>query len=79
MTAILAAIVSPIGRWIAGAVVVIGILAGIYAKGRIDGRSSYKAKIERQINDAVQQGDTGRADALKKLDEGTVSDGWFRD
>lgn len=79
MTAILAFILSPIGRWVAGALVVAGLVAGVYAKGRIDGRSSYKAKIERQINDAVQKGDAGRADALRKLDDGGVSDNWFRD
>lgn len=79
MTAILAFIFSPIGRWVAGALVVTGLVAGVYAKGRLDGRSSYKAKIERQINDAVQKGDAGRADALRKLDDGGVSDNWFRD
>lgn len=79
MTAILAFILSPIGRWVAGILVVTGLVAGVYAKGRLDGRSFYKAKIERQINDAVQQGDAGRANALKKLDEGSTSDGWFRD
>ena len=79
MAAILALVLSPIGRWISGALIVLAMLAGIYAKGRIDGKSSYKAKIERQINDAVSKGDTGRADALKKLDDGGAPDGWFRD
>jgi hypothetical protein len=79
MTAILALVLSPIGRWISGVLILLAVMGGIYAKGRIDGRSSYKAKIERQINDAVSKGDTGRADALKKLDEGGAPDGWFRD
>jgi hypothetical protein len=79
MAAILALVLSPIGRWISGVLILLAVMGGIYAKGRIDGRSSYKAKIERQINDAVSKGDTGRADALKKLDEGGAPDGWFRD
>ena len=79
MTAILAMILSPIGRWIAGTVALLAIVGGIYIKGRVDGRASYKAKIERQINDAVQKGDNGRADALRKLDDGELSNNWFRD
>ena len=75
----LAFIFSPIGRWLVGILAVIVLLGGIYTKGRIDGRASYKAKIERQINEAVQNGDNGRADALKKLDDGSTPDGWFRD
>ncbi len=79
MTILLWFITSPIGRAIILiAVVLIGDL-GIYAKGRIDGKASYKAKIERQINEAVQKGDDGRADALRKLNDGGVPDGWFRD
>ena len=79
MTAIIAFVVSPIGRWIVGSLSILVLIGGIYTKGRLDGRASYKAKIERQINEAVQKGDNGRADALKQLDAGSVSDGWFRD
>lgn len=75
----LAFFLSPIGRWLAGILAVLVLLGGIYTKGRIDGRASYKAKIERQINEAIQKGDNGRADALRKLDDGSVSDNWFRD
>lgn len=79
MTAILAFVFSPIGRWIIGGLSILVVIGGIYTKGRIDGRSSYKAKIERQINEAIEKGDSGRADALKKLDDGSTPDGWFRD
>lgn len=79
MTAILGLILSPIGRWLTGAVAVLAIISGIYIKGRHDGKVSYKAKIERQINEAIQQGDNGRVEALKKLDDGSTPDGWFRD
>lgn len=79
MTAILAFVFSPIGRWVVGALSILVLIGGIYTKGRLDGRSSYKAKIERQINEAISKGDAGRADALKKLDDGSAPDGWFRD
>jgi len=70
---------SPIGRWVAVGGVSILAAFSIYGKGRYDGRASYKAKIERQISDAVSKGNEGRADALRELDAGVVSDGWFRD
>lgn len=70
---------SPVGRWIGGALLLGGLFLGTYTKGRLDGRASYKAKIERQINDAVKKGEDGRADALRELDAGSVPDGWFRD
>jgi hypothetical protein len=79
MGAAIAFVMSPIGRWVIGSLSILVLLGGIYTKGRLDGRASYKAKIERQINEAISKGDAGRADALKQLDAGSVSDGWFRD
>lgn len=79
MTAILAFVFSPIGRWLVGAAVIVTLIGGIYAKGRHDGKLSYKAKIEREIAQAIQKGDAGRADTLKQLDAGGLPDGWFRD
>lgn len=70
---------TPIGRWLAIGVVVLAGFAGSYVKGRVDGRSSYKAKVERQINEAISKGDNGRADALRKLDDGGLPNNWFRD
>lgn len=68
MTAILALIFSPIGRWVSAGAILLLALGGIYAKGRIDGQSSYKAKIEREIKNAVDKGDAARADALRDFD-----------
>lgn len=79
LIAIWSFISSPIGRWLIGAVAMLAVIGGLYTKGRIDGRASYKAKIERQINDAIKKGDNGRADALKNLDDGNAPDSWFRD
>ena len=79
MTAILALFASPLARYAALALGIMAALGGIYTKGRLDGRASYKAKVERQIHDAITTGDQGRADALRRLDAGGLSDSWFRD
>lgn len=77
--AIISFITSPIGKWIAGAGVILIIIGGIYVKGRQDGKLSYQVKVQREITAAINRGDEGRADALKQLDAGGVPDGWFRD
>jgi len=79
MSAIIAFILSPIGRYVAGAAIILTMFGGTYVKGRFDGKYAYKAKIEREIADAVKKGDDGRASALKQLDSSGVPDGWFRD
>ncbi len=68
MTAILAFVFSPIGRYVAIGLVFVAAIGGVYTKGRYDGRTSYKAKIEREIKDAVDKGDAARADALRRFD-----------
>lgn len=70
---------SPVGRWIAGAGIILIIIGGIYVKGRHDGKLSYQAKVQREIAEAIQKGENGRASALKQLDSSGVPDGWFRD
>lgn len=75
----IAFLLSPIGRYLAIAVAALAIVGGAYTKGRLDGRSSYKAKIERQIKDAVEKGTDARNNALRELDAGRVPDDWFRD
>lgn len=75
----IAFLLSPIGRYAAIGVSALAIVGGAYTKGRLDGRSSYKAKIERQIKDAVEKGTDARNNALRELDAGRVPDDWFRD
>lgn len=79
MSAILAFFLGPIGKWIGIAGVGVLLIFGSYAKGRWDGSAAHKAKIERQINDAIQKGEQGRVDALRKLDAEQLPDSWFRD
>lgn len=70
---------SPIGRYVGGALVVVLVVGGAYTKGRFDGRAAYKAKIERQIKNAVEKGTEARERSLRDLDDGRVPDSWFRD
>lgn len=50
-----------------------------YTWGVYDEHAQYKAKIERQKDEAVATGDQGRADALRKLDADKLPDDWWRD
>jgi uncharacterized protein (DUF58 family) len=79
IVSILTFFTSPIGRWVGIAGVGLLVFFGAYAKGRWDGSSAHKAKIERQINDAISKGDEGRADALRKLNAEQLPDSWWRD
>ncbi len=59
---------SPLGRYLALGIAVMAVIGGTYTKGRLDGRSAYKAKIERQIQDAKTKGETAREKALRDFD-----------
>lgn len=61
-------LIGPIGRWLMGAAVILIALGGLYAKGRIDGKAAYQAKLEREIKAAIEKGDSARTEALKKFD-----------
>lgn len=76
---ILTFFLSPVGKLVGGALLILTVIGGSYTKGRLDGRASYKAKIERQIKDAVEKGNEARDNALRDLDAGRVPDNWFRD
>lgn len=81
MPAIIVWLLGPIGRWLMIGLTVLAVVGGIYAKGRIDGKASYKAKLEREIKAAITKGDTAREEALKKFDANKEieGDGYERD
>lgn len=79
MMAAIAFLTSPFGRYVGIGAIALLIVGGAYTKGRFDGRASYKAKIERQIKDAVEKGNDARERALRDLDAGRLPDAWFRD
>lgn len=68
MTAILTFIFSPIGRYAVIALVAVSAIGGIYIKGRSDGKTAYKSKIEREIKNAIDKGDAARERALRDFD-----------
>lgn len=78
---------STVGRWLlAGAGAIVGatlIYQIAYWKGYIDGRASYRMKIEREIQNAVRKGDQAREKALRDFDalpdDGVPDDGFRRD
>lgn len=64
----IAFLLSPLGRYLAIGIAAVALVGGVYTKGRLDGRTSYKAKIERQIQDAKNKGDSAREKALRDFD-----------
>lgn len=72
-------LLSPAGRWLAAGALALAVVGGAYTKGYFNGRAAYKAKIERQISDAVKKGTEARDNSLRELDAGRVPDEWFRD
>lgn len=68
--------------WIIAAGMVVTSYVGTYSKGYLDGRSAYKAKIEREIANAVKTGNVARERALRDFDaspDGLPDDGFRRD
>ena len=74
-------LLGPIGRWLIVAIVAAGAIGGIYAKGRVDGKATYQAKLTRQMNAAIKSGNQAEVDALKKFDsqKDIEDDGFARD
>ncbi len=77
----LAFFLGPVGRWVAIVGVALMFIAGVYGKGRIDGKSAYQEKLKREISVAIDKGDTARTEALKKFDQNKelTDDGFARD
>lgn len=61
---------SPVGRWVAGALVVLALLGGIYLKGRSDGYSSCKTKWEAAEQAALKRGSDARISAERDVASG---------
>lgn len=57
-------LLSPLSRWLGGALLIAAILASIYAKGRIDGKAHAVAKIERANKKVNDKADAAERDVL---------------
>jgi ABC-type transporter Mla subunit MlaD len=79
MTAFLSFILSPIGKFMSAAVVVLAVFGFIYGKGQFDGRKSYKETIQRESNKAVAKATDARNAAVRRFDGGMRDDGFRRD
>lgn len=60
-------LLSPLGRWLAGAAAALVILMGIYAKGRIDGAERVQAKWDAAVLAAIERGKAARTDAEREI------------
>lgn len=65
--AILSLILSPVGRWVAGALVVMALLGGIYGKGYSDGKAVVQAKWDAAVLAAIERGKNARTDAEREV------------
>ncbi len=78
----LAFILTPIGRWLAGLAVAAVLLGAIVLKIRHDAQSALLAQIEREKTDAITKAQQAR-DRLRALCERNpadcLPDDWFRD
>ena len=64
---VLALLISPVGRVIAGGLVIIAALGGLYVKGYSDGKQHVQAKWDGAVRAAIEQGETARADAERDI------------
>lgn len=79
MSAIMFFIFNPVGRIVSIGLIVVSAVLGIWTHGDLHGRKAMKLKIEQEKQDAILKGHKGTADALKKLDNNTIPNYWWRD
>ena len=71
---------SPIGRYVGGALVVLSIVGVIYGKGRIDDHKQVVKEITQESTNDVKKSDTARTRAVKRYHAGRLrNDGFARD
>lgn len=73
----IAFLLSPVGRVLAYAAVILAALGGIYVKGYSDGKSNVQAKWDRAVQATIEKGNTARQDAERDIaaePDGSVSD-----
>lgn len=78
MTAILAFFLSPIGRYVGGALIVLLAVGAIYLKGHSNGYASCKSDWQAAEQRTIEKGANARRDAERDVTNG-VSDGFNRD
>lgn len=78
----LAFLISPIGRWVAGALIIAALLGGVYLKIRNDAQAEVIVRIEKEKTDAINTANAAR-DRLRTVcnsaPDKCLPDDWFRD
>ena len=67
MTAILAFILSPIGRYLAIGAIILAAFGGTYMKGHSDGADKVQARWDAAVQAAIEQGRKARDDAERDV------------
>lgn len=67
---IISFIVSPVGRYLAGALAILAVVGGIYMKGRSDGKAVVRAQWEAAERAAIEKGNAARRDAERAVRDG---------
>lgn len=60
-------LLSPVGRWLAIAIVAVSALVGIYGKGYFDGKANVQAKWDAAVHAAIERGTKARTDAERDV------------
>lgn len=78
--AVLSFFLSPVGRWIAGALALLLVVGGIYLKGERDGADRIQRKWDAAVHAAIERGNKARGDAERSVpDDGVPNDLFDRD
>jgi hypothetical protein len=75
----LAFLLSPIGRWLIGAGVIIAALTAAYFYLKGVGYAQCKADWDAAIAEGIERGNEARSDAERDVDSGRLRDNWNRD
>lgn len=79
MAGILAFLLTPTGRALAGGLVILAVISGVYLKGRSDGAAGKQAEWDAAVKAAIGRGESARRDAERDVDGGMRDDQFNRD
>ncbi len=81
ISAVVSFFLSPLGRWVAGALLIAALLGGIYTKGYSDGKQNVQSKWDAAVQAAIQRGTNARTEAERDIEPqpspGSLSDDKF--
>lgn len=75
----IAFLLSPLGRWLGGALLVGAAVLGIYMKGHSDGKAVVQAEWDAAVDRAAKRGEQARTDAERSVGDKPDADGMRND